>query len=203
MTQFGQQQSGPSSAEKVIALRAYEASHAAQPSVWSQYQQPSSEPGDAGARVNLAFELGLFYGSAGRLATRVRPFGGVGVWFASQRRPAKPVNDIRVAVGELFAKGDVVSVRRILDALAPEYFDETLRALRGVIAPPTVKQKQQPHGSRSADFQWLKNQSERFTGRWVALHNGELICDGGTLRETLTRAEELQPGVKPLVFRIS
>jgi len=186
----------------VIALRAYETLQRAQRSDWTQYQQHSAEQGHAGTRVNFVFELGLFYGSAGRLTPKVRQSGGGDAWFASQPRPAKTVNDIRVAVGELFAKGDVVSVRRILDALAPEYFDETLRALRDVIAPPTVKQKQQPHGSRDADFQWLKNQSERYIGRWVALNNGELICDGGTLHETLTRAEELQPGVRPLVFRI-
>jgi len=202
LTTFGEQQSRPSSAEKVIALRAYETLQGAQRSDWTHCQQHRVEPGYAAARVNLPFELGLFYGSAGRLTPRVPQSGGVDAWFASQLRPAKAVNDIRAAVGELFAKGDVVSVRRILDVLAPEYFDETLRALRDLIAPPTVKPKQQSHGSRAADFQWLKNQSERYTGRWVALNNGELICDGGTLRETLARAEELQPGVRPLVFRI-
>ena len=111
MTTFGEQQSGPSSAEKVIALRAYEALHAAQPSIWSQYQQPSSEPGDAGTRVNLAFELGLFYGGAGRLATRVRPFGGVDVWAASQPRPAKPPQGHRGALRDILELGALAGVR--------------------------------------------------------------------------------------------
>lgn len=153
-----------------------------------------------------ARRISSFYGAAARLEPRIDPARTylIGVPWQSFKSalPSTAIPDIRVVVGELFAQGDIVAVRRILQALAPEESDTTLRVLHSVIATPMVKRKPQSYGSRAADFEWLRTRSGPYSGRWVALHDGALICDAATLREALSRAAALRPGITPLVHRV-
>jgi hypothetical protein len=57
---------------------------------------------------------------------------------------------------------------------------------------------------RTADFQWLKTQSEPYRGQWVALFQGELLAHNDTLQGILQDLESFPsgPGHRALLHRI-
>jgi hypothetical protein len=55
---------------------------------------------------------------------------------------------------------------------------------------------------RSEEFQWLKENAETYSGRWVAVSRNELVADAPTLKELLQEIGSRALDRRPLVHHL-
>ncbi|MEA2693216.1 MAG: hypothetical protein QOJ16_2603 [Acidobacteriota bacterium] len=55
---------------------------------------------------------------------------------------------------------------------------------------------------RSEEFQWLKENAQTYSGRWVAVSGNELVADALTLEELLKETSSRVLARRPLVHRL-
>lgn len=94
----------------------------------------------------------------------------------------------------VLASGDYRGARHIVaQELKKSPQNEDLKQLARVIAPPRVLsiRSNVSNDSLAANRQWLKNQSESYAGKWVALRDGSLVAAATDLEEVKQQAGNL------------
>lgn len=110
---------------------------------------------------------------------------------------------IATMLRDLLAHDRILAARKLIDALpANQVSNAVLRRWRGVLAEPVVRRKMSERTARTRDFQWLRENSCAYTGRWVALADGELLAADESLTELRRRLRTIAPGAKPLFHRL-
>jgi hypothetical protein len=106
-------------------------------------------------------------------------------------------------IRDLLGNERVSEARNVLhEALVNQPNDEELKRLRTVLAPPKVPRGGALDVDRTKDFQWLNENAARHRGRWVAIHDGELVSEASSLDELLGRVSRLVLAHPPLVHFI-
>ena len=110
---------------------------------------------------------------------------------------------VATMVRDLLAHDRILAARKLIDALpANQVSDAELRRWRGVLTKPVVRRKMSEGTVRTRDFQWLRENSGTYTGRWVALTDGELLAADESLTELRRRLRTIAPRAKPLFHRL-
>lgn len=110
---------------------------------------------------------------------------------------------ITTTVRELLLRDRILAARKLIDGLPANQVSNTvLRGWRRVLAEPVVRRKMSEGMVRTGDFQWLRENSGTYTGRWVALADGELLAADESLAELRRRLRTIAPGAKPLFHRL-
>ncbi|MCY4636837.1 MAG: DUF5678 domain-containing protein [Acidobacteria bacterium] len=95
-----------------------------------------------------------------------------------------------------------MAARKLVDAIPSDRFPESLRRLRVVLAEPVVRRRLPARAKRSGDIDWLRSNARSYSGKWVALADGELIAADESLAALRRRLRELAPKIKPLLHRL-
>ncbi|MBS1253813.1 MAG: hypothetical protein MAG451_02866 [Anaerolineales bacterium] len=59
-----------------------------------------------------------------------------------------------------------------------------------VLAPPRFVEALAPSSSAQANQAWMRDHTDEYRGRWVAVRAGELLAVGETAREVWDRLED-------------
>lgn len=103
---------------------------------------------------------------------------------------------------QLLARNHVLAARKLVDAIPSEHVPDSLRRLRVVLAEPVVRRRLPARAKRSGDIDWLRRNARSYSGKWVALADGELIAADESLAALRRRLRELAPKIKPLLHRL-
>lgn len=103
---------------------------------------------------------------------------------------------------QLLARDQILAARKLVDAIPSDRFPESLRRLRVVLAEPVVRRRLPARAKRSGDIDWLRRNARSYSGKWVALADGELIAADESLAALRRRLRELAPKIKPLLHRL-
>lgn len=97
-----------------------------------------------------------------------------------------------------------ISYARSLLAAIPRNLASTeqLEALRKVLAPPTVTRTQVHDVDRTQEFMWLKTESHKYRGQWVAIEGDRLVANSHNLRELREILSNLKPAPSVLIHRV-
>ncbi len=106
-------------------------------------------------------------------------------------------------IRSLIEREQIGVARRMLDAIPASLVnDGRIARLRRVLGRPELKVSARRDTDRSREYQWIRDNKQRYHGRWVALGEGRLLAEAGSLRELLERLKSLQPGQPPLLHHI-
>ena len=103
---------------------------------------------------------------------------------------------------QLLARDQILAARKLVDAIPSDRFSESLRRLRVVLAEPVVRRRLPARAKRSGDIDWLRRNARSYSGKWVAMADGELIAADESLAALRRRLRELAPKIKPLLHRL-
>ncbi|CAE6703385.1 DUF5678 domain-containing protein [Nitrospira defluvii] len=79
---------------------------------------------------------------------------------------------------------------------------EQVEGLRKVLAPPTVTRTQVHDVDRTQEFMWLKTESHKYRGQWVAIEGDRLVANSHNLRELREILSNLKPTPSVLIHRV-
>ncbi len=113
-----------------------------------------------------------------------------------------PSVSIESMARQLLARDQILAARKLVDAIPSDRFPESLRRLRVVLAEPVVRRRLPARAKRSGDIDWLRSNARSYSGKWVALADGELIAADESLAALRRRLRELAPKIKPLLHRL-
>ncbi len=107
-------------------------------------------------------------------------------------------------VRQLLAKERVLAARKLVAAVpSDDRVDEPLRRLRVVLAEPVVRRRfPAPVKRPGDDFDWLRRNAGRYSGKWVALADGELLAADESLAALRRSLRDLAPKIKPFLHRL-
>lgn len=111
----------------------------------------------------------------------------------------KPSIMVMAAVRSMLGGGDIEKARALSTLLPP---NEAGQRLRRLLAPPRIQRVDQNGSASSSNFEWLRNHSSAYAGRWVALLGGQLVLDAPCLSVLRERLKELELDAPPLVHLI-
>ena len=83
--------------------------------------------------------------------------------------------------------------QKLIDAISARLKGKTL----GKRVPPSV-----PYRDRSREYRWLKENSHKYIGQWLALDDGKLIAHGKVAAEVFAKAAALGY-VRPFIFLVA
>jgi len=108
-----------------------------------------------------------------------------------------------LVVRDLIEREKIGAARKLLAAIPLEYLSDplVLRLLK-MLAQPKVKIREKQDIDRQKDYDWLRDHAQEYTGRWVALHNGQLLAAAATLRDISEKLKVLRLSRPPLLHRI-
>ena len=109
---------------------------------------------------------------------------------------------IETMARQLLARGQVLAARKLVDAIPSDRVAESPRRLRVVLAEPVVRRRLPARAKRSGDIDWLRRNARNYSGKWVALADGELLAADESLAALRWRLRELAPKIKPLLHRL-
>ena len=104
---------------------------------------------------------------------------------------------------QLIEDEQVPAARKLLAALptlVPD--DPSLGRLRAVLAAPTVKRTRKRDTNRKREYDWLRRESYRYRGQWVALDESGLVASSPTLRELQGQLKALRLARPLLLHRV-
>lgn len=117
--------------------------------------------------------------------------------------PQKSI-DALARIRSLLEQERVSETRSALDeALVKQPKDVTLQRLRTLLAPPKIRRSKTLDTDRMKDFQWLAENGAQHRGSWVAIHEGELVAEAGSLDELLERVGALDLTGAPLIHLVA
>ena len=124
-------------------------------------------------------------------------------------RTAEPIPPERdalpflVAVRRFIETEQLSTARRMLEA-APFHIlsDPLVARLRSILAPPVVKRTKKQDIDRSLEFEWLRRQSHKYRGRWVALEGNQVLAVASRLRELREQLRTMSLTHPPLIHRV-
>lgn len=100
----------------------------------------------------------------------------------------------------LLEQGRIVEARNLLN-IAGDCVPQDSK-IRQALAPPRVKKSDKKGVDRTAEFRWLKRNSSRYRGQWVALMGDVLVQHTHSLKELLAYLNDSGLAGKPLIHRI-
>ena len=103
---------------------------------------------------------------------------------------------------QLLARGHVLAARKLVGAIPSDRVPKSLRRLRVVLAEPVVRRRLPARAQHSGDIDWLRRNARSYSGKWVALADGELIAADESLAALRRRLRKLAPKIKPLLHRL-
>ena len=103
---------------------------------------------------------------------------------------------------QLLARDQVLAARKLVATIPSEYVPASLRRLRVALAEPVVRRRLPARARHSGDIDWLRRNARSYSGKWVALADGELIAADRSLAALRRRLRELAPKIKPLLHRL-
>ena len=110
---------------------------------------------------------------------------------------------IETMVRQLLARERVLAARKLVAAVPSDYIaNEPLRRLRVVLAEPVVRRRLPSRTKLFRDIDWLRKNATRYSGKWVALADGELLAADESLASLRRRLRRLAPNVRPLLHRL-
>lgn len=113
------------------------------------------------------------------------------------------IAELETMVRQLLTKERVLAARKLVAAVPSDRrVDEPLRRLRVVLAEPVVRRTFPAPGKRSGDIDWLRRNAGSYTGKWVALADGELLAADESLAVLRRNLRELAPKIKPFLHRL-
>ena len=106
-------------------------------------------------------------------------------------------------VRQLLAKGHVLAARKLVYAIRQDRGAlERLRILRIVLGEPVVRRKGPAYRSHARNLEWLRRNGALYSGKWVALANGELLAADEALAPLRRTLRHRAPHVKPFLHRL-
>jgi hypothetical protein len=108
-----------------------------------------------------------------------------------------------MAVRRCIEAEQLSAAREMFEVASAQVLTNPLVArLRSLVAPPVVRRVEKQDVDRSLEYEWLRTESHKYRGQWVALQGDQLVAMAPTLRELreTLRAQPLTHA--PLIHRI-
>jgi hypothetical protein len=102
-------------------------------------------------------------------------------------------------IREHLAQGRILAAHRLFDFAKDLISDAKLVK---VLSPPKIKKNNKLDVDRSPEFLWLRENSLKFQGQWVALVGNGLVASAATLAELLAQLKSTPPMSKPLIHHL-
>ena len=110
---------------------------------------------------------------------------------------------IETMVRQLLARERVLAARKLVAAVPSDHtVDEPLRRLRVVLAEPVVRRRLPTRTRHSGEIDWLRKNAAKYSGKWVAVADGELLAADESLASLRRSLRKLAPNVRPLLHRL-
>ena len=110
---------------------------------------------------------------------------------------------IETMVRQLLARERVLAARKLVAAVPSDHSaNEPLRRLRVVLAEPVVRRRLPARTKRSGDIDWLRKNAAKYSGKWVAVADGELLAADESLANLRRSLRKLAPNDRPLLHRL-
>ncbi len=110
---------------------------------------------------------------------------------------------IETMVRQLLARERVLAARKLVAAVPYDHSaDETLRRLRVVLAEPVVRRRLPTRTKHSRDIDWLRKNAAKYSGKWVAVADGELLAADESLASLRRNLRKFAPSARPLLHRL-
>ncbi|MCI0394838.1 MAG: hypothetical protein L0332_12850 [Chloroflexi bacterium] len=108
--------------------------------------------------------------------------------------PGRPAEDFVQAVNLALKFGDLLLARELATQGVKQYPNHAeLQKMAYILAPPKARVVQgEPDTSWKANREWLKAHWDEHRGKWVALHNGELVGLANSLEALLEEVGEVR-----------
>lgn len=104
---------------------------------------------------------------------------------------------------DLIEREQIVAARRMLDAAPPTMVsDRRVGRLRRVLAEPSISVSTKRDVDRRREYQWIRDNKQRYQGQWVALDEGLLLASAGSLRQLLEQLKPLRAERPPLLHHV-
>ena len=195
--------SGPSPEENNSSVLSRQIERAGFSEGRSRFSTIRAELG-AGAPPEEQDTFGFQSGSRPRLARPPRESLSDGLSTLSRELGSRPNTDaIETMVRQLLARERVLAARRLVAAVPSDHSaNEPLRRLRVVLAEPVVRRRLPARTMPSGDIDWLRENAAKYSGKWVALADGELLAADESLASLRRRLRKLSLKVRPFLHRL-
>lgn len=122
----------------------------------------------------------------------------------SRELGSRPTIDaIETMVRQLLARERVLAARKLVAAVSSDHSaNEPLRRLRVVLAEPVVRRRLPARTKRSGDIDWLRKNATKYSGKWVAVADGDLLAADESLASLRRSLRKLAPSVRPFLHRL-
>ena len=123
---------------------------------------------------------------------------------ASAAQAPSPAVEFVETVRSLLADGEAGAARRTAADGAARFPQHSwLRKTDRIINPKKIASEPADAPDRSREFAWLRENSDRYRGRWVALLKAELLASGQELEAVLGEVRARSLEARALVHRIA
>ncbi len=108
-----------------------------------------------------------------------------------------------ITVRQLIDSEQLATARRLLEVLPPHILnDPQVIRLRSILAPPRIKRIESNEVDRNQEYKWIKNESQKHAGRWVALDGDQLLAEAESLRDLRSKLQMMEHKRSPLIHHI-
>ncbi len=102
-------------------------------------------------------------------------------------------------IREHLTQGRILAAHKLFDFAKDLISDSKLVK---VLSPPRIKKSDRLDVDRSSEFRWLRENSSRFQGQWVALVGNELVASAASLADLLAQLKSTPPASSPLIHHL-
>jgi hypothetical protein len=108
-----------------------------------------------------------------------------------------------MAVRRCIEAEQLSAAREMFEVASAQILNNPLVArLRSLVAPPVVTRVEKQDVDRSLEYEWLRTESHKYRGQWVALQGDQLVAMAQTLRELRENIRAQALTRAPLIHRI-
>jgi hypothetical protein len=108
-----------------------------------------------------------------------------------------------MAVRRCIEAEQLSAARGMFEVASAQVLNNPLVArLRSLVAPPVVRRVEKQDVDRNLEYEWLRTESHKYRGQWVALQGEHLVAMAPTLRELRENLWTLTLIHAPLIHRI-
>lgn len=140
------------------------------------------------------------------LLQRIAPFHegpARGLANTEERKTLEDVLPFLMAVRQCIEAEQLLVAREMLNVASPDILSNPLvKHLRALLAPPVIKRVEKKDIDRSREYEWIRTESRKYRGKWVALQGESLVATATTLRELRQRLQTQPPAQTPFIHRI-
>lgn len=102
-------------------------------------------------------------------------------------------------IREHLAEGRILAAHKLFDFARDLISDSKLVK---VLSPPKIRKSDRLDVDRSSEFRWLRENSSKFQGQWVALVGNGLVASASSLAELLAQLKSNPPVSSPLIHHL-